>query len=401
MRIVVAMSGGVDSSVAAALLVEAGHDVVGVSMQLYDASHGEERFGSCCTIDDLHDARRVAHGLGIPHYVVNLERRFEEVVVANFVREYADGRTPIPCAHCNSELKFSTLVEQAIGFNADRVATGHYARITCDGAGTHHLHRGVDDRKDQAYFLFALTQAQLARAMFPVGNMPKDDVRRIALARGLRVADKPDSQEICFVPDGKYATVVDRHLPGDRSGLVVDAQGRVLGKHDGVHHFTIGQRKGLGISAAEPLYVVKLDAERRLVQVGSKAALERPALTASCVNWVAGAPPAGGIRVEVQIRSRHTAAPATVTPLNDNRMAVQFDVPQSAITPGQAAVVFLGDEVLGGGWIRLNRRPRFGIAASSATHGLRQTTQNRGLHLSRARGSARRRGRPCTRSRPR
>jgi tRNA-specific 2-thiouridylase len=181
--------------------------------------------------------------------------------------------------------------------------------------------------------------------------MPKDEVRRIALARGIRVADKPDSQEICFVPDGEYATVVDRHLPGDRSGMVVDARGRVLGKHDGVHHFTIGQRKGLGISAAEPLYVVGLDAERKLVQVGSKAALERPALTASRVNWVAGTPPAGGIRAEVQIRSRHAAAPATVTPLDDNRMAVQFHAPQSAVTPGQAAVVFRGDEVLGGGWI--------------------------------------------------
>jgi tRNA-specific 2-thiouridylase len=351
MRVVVAMSGGVDSSVAAALLVDAGHDVVGVSMQLYDAAQGEQRFGSCCTIDDLYDARRVAHALGIPHYIVNLERRFEEVVVADFVREYAAGRTPIPCAHCNSELKFSTLVEQAIGFSAGCVATGHYARVTRDAGGVYHLFRGADDRKDQAYFLFALTQAQLARAMFPVGGMPKDEVRRIALARGLRVADKPDSQEICFVPDGEYAAVVDRHLPGDRAGLVVDAQGRALGRHDGVHHFTVGQRKGLGISAAEPLYVVKLDAERRLVQVGPRAALDRPGLTASGVNWVPGKAPAAEFRAEVQIRSRHAAAAARVVPIGLDRMDVEFDAPQAAVTPGQAAVVFQGDEVLGGGWI--------------------------------------------------
>jgi tRNA-specific 2-thiouridylase len=351
MRIVVAMSGGVDSSVAAALLVEAGHDVVGVSMQLYDASAGDRRFGSCCTLDDLHDARRVAHRLGISHYVVNLERRFQDVVVSDFVREYADGRTPIPCARCNSELKFSTLVEQALGFDAARVATGHYARVTRDDAGLHHLWRGTDDRKDQAYFLFALTQAQLDRALFPVGELSKDEVRRLALARGLRVADKPDSQEICFVPDGEYAAVVDRHLPGDRSGLVVDAQGRVLGRHDGVHHFTVGQRKGLGISAAVPLYVVRLDADRRLVEVGPRSALERRELRASGVNWVAGAPPHGDLRAQVQIRSRHAAAEARVTPLGSDRMAVTFDDPQSAISPGQAAVVFQGDELLGGGWI--------------------------------------------------
>jgi tRNA-uridine 2-sulfurtransferase len=351
MRVVVAMSGGVDSSVAAALLVEAGHDVVGVSMQLYDAAYGDGRFGTCCTIDDLRDARRVAHALGIPHYIVNLERRFEDVVVRNFVDEYARGRTPLPCAHCNSELKFSTLAEQAVGFGAARVATGHYAQVTRDEAGVYHLWRGTDDLKDQAYFLFALTQAQLARALFPVGGLSKPEVRRIASGRGLQVAEKPDSQEICFVPDGDYAAVVERYLPGDRSGPIVDLEGRVVGRHEGVHRFTIGQRKGLGVASGEPLYVVRLDANRRLVTVGPASAVQRTSLTASGVNWIAGSPQGGTAGAQVQIRSRHAPARARIMVIDSGRVAVDFDTPQSAVTPGQAAVFFDGAEVLGGGWI--------------------------------------------------
>ena len=355
MRIVVAMSGGVDSSVAAAVLADEGHDVIGLSMQLYDQTDGERAFGSCCTLDDLHDARRVAAAIDIPHYIMNFERQFDEQVVSNFVREYAAGRTPLPCAHCNSDLKFATLVDRAQGLGAEAVATGHYARVEHDQSrGRHLLKRGVDPSKDQSYFLFSLTQDQLARAMFPVGDRAKDAVRQYARARRLPVADKPDSHEICFIPDDDYATFVTKYAPDtDRPGVIVDQSGRVLGGHSGIHHFTVGQRKGLGLSSSPtgaPMYVLALKPADQQVVVGPKAALEQTRLTASEVNWIIGEP-CTALRLTAQIRHRHPAAAATVRALDDRRAEVTFDDPQIAVTPGQAVVFYDGDIVAGGGWI--------------------------------------------------
>jgi tRNA-specific 2-thiouridylase len=355
MRIVVAMSGGVDSSVAAALLAEQGHDVVGVSMQLYDQSEGQTSFGSCCTLDDLHDARRVAAAINIPHYILNFERQFDEHVVSNFVSEYARGRTPLPCARCNSDLKFATLVERARGFGADAVATGHYARVERDPAtGRYLLKRGTDASKDQSYFLFSLTQAQLAQAIFPVGDRAKDGVREYARHRGLPVADKPDSQEICFVPDDDYASFVQKRAPeAAQPGVIVDQSGRVLGRHEGIHRFTVGQRKGLRLSSSptgSPVYVLALHPGDRQVVVGPRPALARTTLTASGVNWIVAEPTAPQ-RATAQIRHRHPAAPASVGPLAGQRAEVVFDEPQMAITPGQAVVFYDGDAVVGGGWI--------------------------------------------------
>ena len=357
MRIVVAMSGGVDSSVAAALLAEQGHEVIGLSMQLYDhtghaEAGGQRSFGSCCTLDDLHDARRVAASLNIPHYILNLERQFDEQVVSNFVREYAAGRTPLPCAHCNSDLKFTTLAERARGFGADAVATGHYARVERDPAtGRYLLKRGADPSKDQSYFLFSLTQDQLAHAMFPIGDRGKNAVREYARHRRLPVADKPDSQEICFIPDHDYAKFVTKRAPEtDRQGTIVDEHGRVAGRHGGIHRFTIGQRKGLGLASPSPLYVLALRPAEQQVVVGPKSALERTTLTASDVNWIGGKPRTPQ-RVAAQIRHRHQAAPATVHATDGGSATVVFDAPQIAVTPGQAVVFYDEDIVVGGGWI--------------------------------------------------
>ena len=352
MRIVVAMSGGVDSSVAAALLAQQGHEVIGLSMQLYDQTGGQRQFGSCCTLDDLQDARRVAARIGIPHYIVNFEQKFNDTVVSDFVREYQAGRTPIPCVHCNGDLKFASLVERAAGLGASLVATGHYARVDRDEtSGRLRLKRGMDRGKDQSYFLFTLTQAQLAHALFPVGSLDKAAVREHARALDLSVADKRDSHEICFVASGDHAGFLQEHGLERRPGVIRGVDGRTLGSHEGIHRFTVGQRKGLGLSSPIPLYVVAIDAEDSAVTVGPHSALERRELTASGVNWISGEVPPAGTRVTAQIRHRHTEAAATIDPIGSDRVKALFDQPQAAVAPGQALVMYSGDEVVGGGWI--------------------------------------------------
>ena len=351
-RVVVAMSGGVDSSVTAALLVEQGCDVVGITLQLYDHGAALAKKGACCAGRDIHDAARVAERLGIPHYVLDYESRFRRDVIDDFADAYARGETPIPCVRCNQTVKFRDLLATARDLGADALATGHYVRRV-DGAGGPELHRAADEGRDQSYFLFATTRAQLAFLRFPLGGMAKDETRALARRFDLPVAAKPDSQDICFVPTGDYAALVAKLRPGAAEpGEIVDVAGRVLGTHAGVIHFTIGQRKGIGVSAGEPLYVLRLEPEMRRVVVGPRAALGTQRVGLAGINWLGEAPPADGLAIRVKLRSAQPPLPARLFLDGAGSGAAVLDEPTFGVAPGQACVVYDGTRVLGGGWIR-------------------------------------------------
>jgi tRNA-uridine 2-sulfurtransferase len=349
-RIVVAMSGGVDSSVTAALLVEQGYQVVGITLQLYDHGAAVGRKGACCAGQDVRDAAQVAERLGVAHYVLDYEGRFRTEVIDSFVDAYVEGQTPVPCVTCNATVKFRDLLRVAQDLGADALATGHYARRVAGPDGPE-LHRAADESRDQSYFLYRTTRAQLAQLRFPLGGMAKNETRALARRFALPVAEKPDSQDICFVPQGRYADLVAKLRPGAAEpGDIVDAAGSVIGRHDGIVHFTVGQRKGLGVAGAEPLYVLRLEPAAKRVVVGPREALGRRHVALEAVNWLGPPPPEDGLRVAVKLRSAQPPIAARLT-LAGGRGAALLDEPALGVAPGQACVVYDGARVLGGGWI--------------------------------------------------
>ncbi len=352
-RVVVAMSGGVDSSVAASLLVEAGYDVVGMMMRLWSEPRlGGAEHNRCCTPSQMSDARRVADTLGIPFYVLDTQDIFRKTVVEYFIDQHREGYTPNPCLECNRRIRFDWLLKNALALDADYLATGHYARISRGADGSWLLRRGIDGDKDQSYVLSVMGQAQLARTLFPVGEYPKAEVRRLAGELGFDVASKRDSQDLCFLGKSDYRSFLRLHAPDAlRPGPIVNSAGEILGEHQGLANYTIGQRKGLGVSAAQPLYVLAMNEVRNALVVGSREQLGRDSLTAEGVNWISGGPPADSFRAAVKIRYRAQPQPAKINILADDRMQVHFDQPQRDITPGQGAIVYADDVCLGGGLI--------------------------------------------------
>jgi len=363
--VAVAMSGGVDSSAVAAVLQLQGRPIVGLTMQLWNQRRLPELQGEapaqhrCCSLDDVYDAKRVAQHLNFPHYVVNFEHQFEDRVVRPFVQDYLRGRTPIACTNCNTDVKFAPLLRMARQIGADRLATGHYARIRRDDASQRfQLLRALDPSKDQSYFLWGLSQEQLSRSEFPLGELSKDEVREIARRASLPVADKPDSMELCFVPNGNYVQFIHAYAAENKISLssgegdIVTESGELLGRHDGIHNFTIGQRKGLGFAAGKPLYVLAIEPENNRVIVGDDDSLRTTTFEVHGVNWISIAEPSRAIPAAVKIRHKHEPAPAIVEALPDSRARVTFASPQRAVTPGQAAVFYSGDLVLAGSWIR-------------------------------------------------
>jgi tRNA-specific 2-thiouridylase len=363
--VAVAMSGGVDSSTVPALLQEQGRPVVGLTMQLWNQRRLPELQGEgpaqhrCCSLEDVYDAKAVAQHLKFPHYVVNFEAQFEERVVRPFVEQYLSGRTPVACTNCNTDVKFEPLLRMARQIGAERLATGHYARIRKnDETGRWELLRARDESKDQSYFLWGLSQEQLSRSEFPLGELTKEEVREVARRARLPVAEKPESMELCFVPNGNYVQFIQAYSRESGislqrgSGEIVTEAGEVIGRHNGVHEFTVGQRKGLGFAVGKPLYVLSIDQKQNRVVVGDDSALRTTTFGIDDVNWVSCDKPQAAVRASVKIRHKHEPASAVIEPLESNRVRITFDSPQRAVTPGQAAVFYDGDRVLGGGWIR-------------------------------------------------